>query len=55
MIHGGRHQVEGRKMRDNGLTFGERLTWKGAGHMASNKWMMRRREDHADQRGEVDG
>jgi hypothetical protein len=43
------------KTRDNELAFGERLTWKGAGHMASNKWMMRRREDHADQRGEVDG
>jgi hypothetical protein len=35
--------------------FGERLTWKGAGHVASNEWMVRRREDHADQRGEVDG
>jgi hypothetical protein len=37
------------------LLFGKRLTWKGAGHMASGKWMMRRREDHVDQRGEVDG
>jgi hypothetical protein len=35
--------------------FGERLMWKGAGHMASDKWMMRRKEDHADQRGEADG
>jgi hypothetical protein len=34
---------------------GERLTWKEAGHVASNEWMVRRREDHADQRGEVNG
>jgi hypothetical protein len=37
------------------LPFGERLTWKGAGHVASNEWMVRGGEDHADQRGEVDG
>jgi hypothetical protein len=37
------------------LLFGERLTWKGAGHVASNEWMVRRREDHVDQRGEVNG
>jgi hypothetical protein len=35
--------------------FGERLMWKGAGHMANNKWMMRRKVDHADQRVEADG
>jgi hypothetical protein len=37
------------------LLFSERLTWKGEGHMASDEWMMRRKEDHADQRGEADG
>jgi hypothetical protein len=35
--------------------FGERLMWKGVGHMASGEWMMRRRVDHVDQRGEADG
>ena len=35
--------------------FGERLTWKGTGHMESNEWMVRRREDHTDQEGGVDG
>jgi hypothetical protein len=35
--------------------FGERLMWKGAGHMANDKWMMRRKVDHADQRVEADG
>jgi hypothetical protein len=35
--------------------FGERLTWKGAGHVANDKWMMRREVDHADQGAEVDG
>jgi hypothetical protein len=55
MIHGGRHQVEGRKTGDNELPSGERLTWKGTGHVASNEWMVRKREDHADQRGEVNG
>jgi hypothetical protein len=45
---------EGRREIMNSL-FGERLTWKGAGHMESNEWMMRKREDHADQRGEADG
>jgi hypothetical protein len=28
-------------MRDNGLAFSGRLTWKGAGHMAGGEWMMR--------------
>jgi hypothetical protein len=28
---------------------------EGKGHVASNEWMMRRREDHVDQRGEADG
>jgi hypothetical protein len=28
---------------------GERLTLKEAGHVASNEWMVRRREDHVDQ------
>jgi hypothetical protein len=29
---------------------------EGAGHMAGGEWMMRwGREDHVDQRGEVDG
>jgi hypothetical protein len=44
---------KGRKMRD--LLFSERLTWNIVGHMASDKWMTRRKEDHADQRGEADG
>jgi len=47
-------QMGGRREIMN-LPFGERLTWKGAGHVASNEWMVRRREDHADQRGEVNG
>jgi hypothetical protein len=34
---------------------GERLMWRGVGHMAHDKWMTRRRVDHADQRGEADG
>jgi hypothetical protein len=37
------------------LPFGEGLTWKGVGHMESNEWMTRKREDHADHRGEADG
>jgi hypothetical protein len=35
--------------------FGARLMWKGAGHMENNKWMMRRKVDHVDQRVEVAG
>jgi hypothetical protein len=35
--------------------FGERLMWKGVGHMVRNEWMIRRREDHADQRVEAGG
>jgi hypothetical protein len=41
--HGKRQQVKWRKTRDNDSPFGERLTWKGAGHVANDKWMMRRR------------
>jgi hypothetical protein len=37
------------------LPFGERLTWKGAGHVANDEWMMRREVDHADQGAEADG
>jgi hypothetical protein len=55
MVHGKKPQGEGRKMRENELAFWWGLTWKGAGHMENDKWMMRRREDHVDQRGEVDG
>jgi hypothetical protein len=33
----------GRKARDNGLLFSERLTWKGVGHMEGGEWMMRRK------------
>jgi hypothetical protein len=40
---------ERRKIMDS--LFGERLTWEEAGHVASNEWMMRRREDHADREG----
>jgi hypothetical protein len=35
MIHGGRHQVEGRKMGEMNSPSGERLMWKGTGHVAS--------------------
>jgi hypothetical protein len=45
---------EGRREMMNS-PFGEGLMWKGAGHMASDKWMMRRKVDHADQRVEADG
>jgi hypothetical protein len=45
---------EGRREITNS-PFGEGPTWKGAGHMSSSKWMMKRREDHVDQRGKVDG
>jgi hypothetical protein len=38
---GGRREIVG-------LLFGKRLTWKGAGHMASDEWMMRRKEGHVD-------
>jgi hypothetical protein len=51
MVHGER---EGRREIMD-LLFGERLMWKGAGHMASNEGMTRKREDHADQSGEADG
>jgi hypothetical protein len=44
----------GRREIMNSL-FGERLMWKGAGHMANDKWMMRRKVDHVDQRVEADG
>jgi hypothetical protein len=44
----------GRREIMNSL-FGERLMWKGVGHMENDKWMMRRKEDHADQRVEADG
>jgi hypothetical protein len=55
-IHGGRHQVKERKMGEMNSPSGERLTWKGTGHVASDsEWMMRRRENHVDQRGEVNG
>jgi len=37
------------------LLFGERLTWKGVGHMTRDEWMVKREEDHANQRGEADG
>jgi hypothetical protein len=35
--------------------FGERLTWEETGHVESNEGMVIRREEHADQRGKVDG
>ena len=35
--------------------FGERLTWKGVGHVENDKWMMRREVDHVDQGAEADG
>jgi hypothetical protein len=53
MVEDNRWKGERQEMIDS--LFGERLTWKGMGHMASNEWMVKRREDHADQRGEVDG
>jgi hypothetical protein len=54
--HGGRHRrKKGGRREMVDLLFGERLTWKGAGHMANDEWMMRRKEDHADQRREADG
>jgi hypothetical protein len=37
------------------LPFGEGLTGKGVEHMESDKWMMRREGDHADQGVEADG
>jgi hypothetical protein len=48
--------VEGRgkKTGEMNSPSGERLTWKGTGHVASSEWMMRRRENHVDQRGEVE-
>jgi hypothetical protein len=55
MVHGGRHQAEGGKTIDNELAFGERLMWKEVGHMANDKWMMRRKVDHVDQRVETGG
>jgi hypothetical protein len=55
MIHGRRHQAEGRKTENNGITFWWEADVEGKRHMASNEWMMRRREDHVDQRGEADG
>jgi hypothetical protein len=45
---GGRREI-------TNLPFGEGLMWRGVGHMAHDKWMARRRVDHADQRGEADG
>jgi hypothetical protein len=53
MAEDNRWKGEIREMIDS--LFGGRLTWKGTGHMASNEWMVKRREDHADQREEVDG
>jgi hypothetical protein len=50
----GKQQVEGGRW-EIGDAFGERLTWRETGHVASNEWMMRRREDHVDERGEVGG
>jgi hypothetical protein len=35
--------------------FGERLTWKGAGHVASGEWMMRRGGRPYGRKWEVDG
>jgi hypothetical protein len=57
---GGGHMAEDNRRKEGrweimNSPFGERLTWKGAGHVASNEWMVRRREDHVDQRREVDG
>jgi hypothetical protein len=46
--------VKGRKMGGMFFPMGERLTWKGAGHVASSEWMVRKRENHADQKDEVD-
>jgi len=47
--------VEGRKTGGTNSPSGERMTWKGMGHVASSEWMVRKREDHVDQRGEVNG
>jgi hypothetical protein len=52
MAEDNKRKGERREIMD--LLFGERLTWKGVGYVASNEWMMRRREDYADQRGEVE-
>ena len=38
-----------------GSPSGERLMWKGTGRVAGNEQMLRRRESHADQGGEVNG
>jgi hypothetical protein len=42
----GRHMAEGNKWRGqemthNGHTLSERLSWKGAEHVAGGEWMMR--------------
>ena len=54
MIHGGRHQVEGKKAGGANSPSGERLTCEGTGHVAGNEWMVGRRENHAGQKDEVD-
>jgi hypothetical protein len=41
---------KGRKTGEMNSPSGERLTWKGTGHVASSEWMMRRRENHVDQK-----
>ena len=42
------NQVDRGKMGETSSPSGEKLMRKGTGHVASNEWMMRRREDHMD-------
>jgi hypothetical protein len=48
-------QVDGEKTGETNSPLGEKLMWKGTGHVAGNEWMVGRKESHEDPRGEVNG
>jgi hypothetical protein len=43
MIRGGRQKMKERKTKGMNSPPGERLTYEGTGHVAGNKWVVRRR------------
>jgi hypothetical protein len=42
-------QVDGEKTGETNSPSGEKLMWKGTGHVAGNEWMVGRKESHEDQ------
>ena len=48
-------KIGGEKMGETTSPSGERLLWRGTGHMVGSEWMVGRRESHANPRGGMNG